>query len=226
METFVTTLRTSTLDLDLAVRLYDHLHGLGAPWFATSRMKLSCIAFALPALVPHRTSTGLVYRVDTPVFGTVEIKTKQDPSRLDALYLVHPWLDALLGHESIQSGVSTEDDTAEPSSPNPDDESITDEEMEGDALSRPEPKSPSGPAPVDTPPADRETRALQLVARLRQPFGALLFTLASMRRGGQHGDSADSGEHFLDGNSRQCTHVGRVVIFMTPRTIPLCMSTC
>ncbi|KAF8551264.1 TPR-like protein [Imleria badia] len=41
---------TSTIDLDLAQKLYDRLHELPAPWFAASRMKLPCIAFKLPPL--------------------------------------------------------------------------------------------------------------------------------------------------------------------------------
>ena len=196
----VATLRTPALELDTAMRLYDRLHELPTPWFAASRMKLPCIAFKLPPLVPHRTDLGVVYRVETPVFGMVEIKTRHDPSRPDSLYLVHPWLDALLGREDMQGSESVEDDVAEPSSPNADEEDASDEEdafdeedtsdkgdasdeeMEDDTLLPPESESPSHPASMDTVPVDRETHALQLVARLRQPFGALLFTLASTRR--------------------------------------------
>ncbi|KAF8551251.1 hypothetical protein OG21DRAFT_1512971 [Imleria badia] len=182
MENVVTTLRTSTLDLDLALMLYDRLHEIPTPWFAASRMKLPCIAFKLPALLPYRTYSGHLYRVDTPVFGTVEIKIKLDPSRLNALYLVHPWLDALLGREDMdmQSGVFVGNEDVEPSSPDRDEEDVSDDDIEEDAS--PLPESPSQSAPMDTTPVDRETRALQLVARLRQPFGALLFTLASTRR--------------------------------------------
>ena len=38
------------------------------------------------------------------------------------------------------------------------------------------------PSCADTVPLDRETRALRLIARLRQPFGALLLSLTSTRR--------------------------------------------
>ncbi|KAF8547970.1 hypothetical protein OG21DRAFT_1607157 [Imleria badia] len=184
MEGIITTLRTSTLDLDLALKLYDRLHELPAAWFAASRMKLPCIAFQLPLLSISRTESGRVYHVETPVLAMVEIKTKQDLSQLDSLYLVHPWLDALLGREAIQSVVSIEDDDAEPSSPHTDDEEVSDDDIEDDTSSLPEPRSPSPshPAPMNTAPVDKETRALQLVARLRQPFGALLFTLASTCR--------------------------------------------
>ena len=49
MEEIVRTLRTSTLDFDLALKLYDRLNELPAPWFAASRMKLPCIVFKLPS---------------------------------------------------------------------------------------------------------------------------------------------------------------------------------
>ena len=182
MEETVNTLRTSALDLDLALKLYDRLNELPAPWFAASRMKLPCIAFKLPPLSPYRTRSGRVFRADTLPFGMVEIKTRQDPSRLNSLYLVLPWLDALLDREDMQSGTFVEDDIAEPSSPGADEEDISDEETEDDLSSLSEPGSPSLPAPMDIIPTDRETQALRLIARLRQPFGALLFTLASTRR--------------------------------------------
>ena len=184
MKKMVATLHKSALELDVVLKFYDRLNELPTSWFAASRMKLPCIAFKLPPLSPHRTNLGLVYRVETPVFGLVEIKSKQVPSRLDSLYLVHPWLDALLGREDSQSGISTEDDIAEPSSPNANDDDLSDEDIEEDASSFPEPESLSHPPPVhaETAPMDRETRAWQLIARLRQPFGALLLTLASTRR--------------------------------------------
>ena len=182
METTITMLRTSTLDLDLALKLYDRLNELPAPWFAASRMKLPCIAFKLPPLSPTRTVSGRVYRVETPVFGMVEIKTKQELSLTNSMCLVHPWLDALLDREDIQTGVSVEDDVAEPSSPNSDEEDEEEEELEDDSSQLSERTSPSHPPSMGTAPVDKETRALQLVARLRQPSGALLFTLASTRR--------------------------------------------
>ena len=182
METTITMLRTPTLDLDLALKLYDRLNELPAPWFAASRMKLPCIAFKLPPLSPTRTVSGRVYRVETPGFGMVEIKTKQELSLTNSMCLVHPWLDALLDREDIQTGVSVEDDVAEPSSPNSDEEDEEEEELEDDSSQLSERTSPSHPPSMGTAPVDKETRALQLVARLRQPFGALLFTLASTRR--------------------------------------------
>ena len=175
-------LRKSALDLDLALQLYDRLNDLPAPWFAASRMKLPCIAFKIPPLSPYRTHTGRVFRVDTPTVGMLEIKTKQDLSRFNSLYLVHPWLDVLLDREEAQTGAFVEDDGAEdsePSSPDADDE---DEEMEDYFPPLRECESPSPPARVETAPLDRVTRALRLIARIRQPFGALLLSPPLTRR--------------------------------------------
>ncbi|KAF8126321.1 hypothetical protein EV363DRAFT_1348328, partial [Boletus edulis] len=76
----------------------------------TTTMKLPCIAFKLPALSPYRTRTGRLYRADTAAFGTVEITTRRDLSRMKTLYLVHPWLYALLEQEDIYSSAFVEDD--------------------------------------------------------------------------------------------------------------------
>ncbi|KAN0101128.1 hypothetical protein V8E55_001112 [Tylopilus felleus] len=200
MEMKITELRSSALDLDLAMKLYDRLNDLPTPWFTASRMKLPCIAFKLPALSPSRTRSGRGFRVDTPVFGMVEIKTKQDLSRLKSLYLVHPWFDILLDREETPSSAFVEDDEAEDSEeslPDTDDEDdfdaggedVSDEgeddsDEEGEDGSPPlrERKSLSPLARVDMAPMDRETRALRLIARLRQPFGALLLSVTSRRR--------------------------------------------
>ena len=178
MERIITTSHSSSFDLNAALRLYDRLNDLDAPWFAASRMKLPCIAFQLPSF----SRSGRVYRANTRAFGMVEIKTRSDLSRMNYLYLVHPWLDTLLEHEDMQRGVFVEDHEMPPPSPNTDDEEICDEEIDDDYSSLPDPESPLLTTPVRTVPMDRETQALQLVARLRQPFGALLVTLASTGR--------------------------------------------
>ena len=176
MERMITASDSPPFDLDVALRLYDRLGELSAPWFAASRMKLPCIAFQLPSF----SRSGRVYRADTLAFGMVEIKTRYDLSRMKSLYLVHPWLDTLLEREGTQSDPFVEDDVASLPSPSTDDEEIPDED--DDSSSLPEPKSPSIHAPVHMVPMDTETRARRFVARLRQPFGALLVTLASTGR--------------------------------------------
>ncbi|KAN0101193.1 hypothetical protein V8E55_001177, partial [Tylopilus felleus] len=183
MTTNITQLRSARLDLDLAMKLYDQLNNLPAPWFAASRMKLPCIAFKLPSLLPSRASSNRVYHVDTPFFGTVEIKTRQDLSWSNSLYLVHPWLDVLLDREETQTD-TMEDESAEDleaSLRDTDDEEDVDEVGEDDAALLRDRKSTSSPAGVDAVRLDKETRALRLVAHLRQPFGALLLSLSSTR---------------------------------------------
>ena len=176
MERMITASDPSSFDLNVALELYDRLDELPAPWFAASRMKLPCIAFKLPSF----SRSGRVYRADTLAFGKVEIKTRHDLSRMKSLYLIHPWLETLLEREDMQSDAFVEDDMAPSSSPSTDDEESSDEDDDSSPL--PEPKSPSIPAPVRMAPMDTETRARQFVARLRQPFGALLVTLASTGR--------------------------------------------
>ena len=172
----------SSFNLEVAMKLYDRLSELPAPWFAASRMKLPCIAFQLPPLSPYRTRSGRIYRADTSPFGVVEIKTRHDLSRMRSLYLVHPWLDNLLEREEVESDAFIEDDVGPPPSPNSDNQDIVDEENDDNTSSLPEPESPLHPAPMHMAPMDRETRARRLDARLRQPFGALLLSAAAAGR--------------------------------------------
>ncbi|KAG6377835.1 hypothetical protein JVT61DRAFT_14615 [Boletus reticuloceps] len=183
MEKNITASYTSSFDLDVALRLYNRLNELPPPWFAACRMKLACIAFQLPPVSAYRTRSGRVYRADTAVFGMVEIATRHNLSRMKSLYLVHPWLDTLLEQDDIHGGTFVEDDatSAPPTSPNTDDTANSDVEFDHDSTSLLEPDSSSRAAAEHM---DRETRARRLVARLRQPFEALLLTpTASGRRG-------------------------------------------
>ncbi|KAG6375260.1 hypothetical protein JVT61DRAFT_3477 [Boletus reticuloceps] len=105
-----------------------------------------------------------------------------------SLYLFHPWLDNLIEHGHMHDGAFTEDDVLLSPSPNTDDEEISGDELldnegiDDDDSSPSEPELPSIPTPAQTAPVDRETRTWQLVARLRQPFGALLLAVASTGR--------------------------------------------
>ncbi|KAF8120032.1 hypothetical protein EV363DRAFT_1193009 [Boletus edulis] len=106
---------------------------------------------------------------------------------MKSLCLVHPWLDALVEHEDERGGVFVEEDVVPPASPTSDDEETFDdeidyEEIDDDSSSFAERELVSLSMPTQTALIDREMGARRLVARLRQPFGALLFTPASMRR--------------------------------------------
>ena len=185
MERMIPTSHSPSSGLDVAQRLYLRLDQLSAPWFAAIRMKLPCIAFQLPPFSEvRRTRFGRIYRVDTIAFGTVEITTRQDLSRMHTLYLVHPWLDTLLERENTQSNPTTQEGVASSRSPNTDDDRISDEEGDDASFLASVPEAPSIPVTVRTVPMDKDTRARRLVARLRQPFGALLLTLASEGRRG------------------------------------------
>ena len=155
----------SSFDLDVALRLYDHLVKLSAPWFAASRMKLPCIAFQLPPLTCRFLSVH-VYLADTVAFGRLQIRTEDYLFGMKPLYLIHPWLDSLLEHEH-KGGVIMREGAAVPPFLNTDDE---------EESSVAETALPLRPTPSRAAPLDREMRARRLVARLRQPFGALLVT--------------------------------------------------
>ena len=178
MERILAVSHLSSFDLDVALKLYDRLDELPAPWFAASRMKLPCIAFQLPSFSPYRTRLGRVYRADTVEFGMVEVKTRQDLSRMKSLYLVHPWLETILDREEVL----IEDDVAPPPSLYTVEEEVFDESIDDDFSSFRERDSLSLPALGRVTPMDKEMRARRLVARLRQPFGALLVTLAATGR--------------------------------------------
>jgi len=165
--------------------------------FVGKRMKLPCITFKLGAVSASRNKLERTFRAQTAALGIVEIRTKEDLSRLDSLYLVHPWIDFLLQRHPVGSGIETA----------PDESADDDGSSMGEVSPSPGPShliSPikrtrtsqfaarflsigSRPATLSLdasslrPPSsitqiDKRMRALQLVARLRQPFGALLFT--------------------------------------------------
>ena len=128
--------------------------------------------------------------MDTAPFGTLEIRTIYNLSRWKSLYLVHPWLDALLDHEDA------EDDGMPLPSPYPDDGEVSDDESDdedededeeetdedNDASLSPEPESTPCTVPAHMAPVDRETGARWLSVHLRQPFGALLLAQKAVDR--------------------------------------------
>ncbi|KAF8125301.1 hypothetical protein EV363DRAFT_1351347 [Boletus edulis] len=150
METITATLRASSLNLTFVMNLCERLQELPAPSFLGKWMKLACIAFGLGPLSISRTGSEQVFRAQTTTLGIVEISTAEDLTQLDSLVLVHPWIDFLLGRQSVGK-------------------TISDEETDDETSSESEPSLPP-------PPMDRHTAAFQLIARLRQPFGALLLT--------------------------------------------------
>ncbi|KAI9571014.1 hypothetical protein HD554DRAFT_2169374 [Boletus coccyginus] len=111
-----------------------------------------------------------VYHATTSVFGTVEIKTREDLSSLDNLVLIYPWLQCLL-----DPTLPFEDD-AEPFTP------VDEDDRDGNskiAFTNLCPASSHTAASSHHAPwLDKLTRVLHL-AHLRLPFGALLLVSLS-----------------------------------------------
>ena len=175
-------------NLVLATRLYDLVNGLPVPSFSGRRMKLPCITFKLGQITVSQSRSGRVFRSKTNGLGIVEIQTLEDLSRLDSLYLIHPWIDFLLDRHPVGSGTETifEDDRSfslheSPSLSIP--SALTTRPTPTTWLmsrlgrrGRSAPDAASLRSPSTMSPEEKQMRVLQFMARLRRPFGALLFT--------------------------------------------------
>ena len=140
IDRIIVTFRSSLPDFSFAVALYNNLYKLPSPTFTASRLGLPCIAFSITPLDDASKSGSRIgprlYCAATSALGEVEIKTRDDLSRMKGLLLTHPWISSILNQEfSYGSAV-----------------------------------------------LDRATRALRLIARLRQPFGALLLETVAHAR--------------------------------------------
>jgi hypothetical protein len=189
-------MRPSSSILALVIRLYDQLHELPVPSVLEQRIHLPCIVFKLGRV--DRSRSERVFRAQTTTLGIVEIRTDEDLSRFDSLYLVHPWIAFLLDRQPLGSGLEaipeeTADDQSSsigevPSPPGPSDiTSAAPPTRKASLVSRlarsfgGRPATHPGDAASLRPPSslsqtDIQTRALRFIARLRQPFGALLLT--------------------------------------------------
>ena len=153
METIIARLRTSSLNLISVTKFHDQLNELRVPSFAGKRMSLPCVVFKLGPLSVSRSRSDRVFRAQTTALGIVEIRTEEDLSRLDSLYLVHPWIDFLLDRQPVGSVM----------------EAISEEEMGGQSSLIGE--LPSFPGPSNITSQAPQTRTTQLVSRLGRPFG-------------------------------------------------------
>ena len=198
MEIIVAGLRASSLNLTLVTKFYDRLDELRVPSFAGKRMTLPCIVFKLGPLSVSRSRSERVFRAQTAGLGIVEIKTEEDLSRLESLYLVHPWVDLLLDRQPVGSVIETiPEETMDerpssigelPSFTGPSDTTSVAPQTRAARLVARLGRSFSGRTTASArdaaslrPPSslsqtDKRMRALQVIARLRQPFGALLLT--------------------------------------------------
>ena len=153
METIIAKLRASLLNLTSATNFHDRLNELRVPSYAGKRMTLPCIIFKLGHLSVYRSRSERVFRAQTGALGIVEIRTEEDLSRLDSLYLVHPWIDFLLDRQPVGSVMDT----------------IPEEKMGDQSSSIGELRSLPGLSNITS--AAPQTRTARLVARFGRPFG-------------------------------------------------------
>lgn len=153
MERIVHSLRTSSLNPNIAaaMRLCDQLNELPRPSFTGQCMNLPCIIFRLRRVSQARGSS--VYHATA--LGNVEIMVREDLSGTN-LILVHPWISSLLDRECPESSLFVGGELISP---------VTDEDDDD----------------TEATLRYKQTRALRLIARLRQPFGALLLARNSNR---------------------------------------------
>ncbi|KAI6004539.1 hypothetical protein F5J12DRAFT_913667 [Pisolithus orientalis] len=169
MEIRITKLRDE-LPKEVLLSIYNQINLLPPARFGAQRLYLPCIIFPVRKLELRRGSEKL-YRVKVSRLGKVEFSTADDLPLHEAqtFILVHPWIDHIRGPNSVVSwGDDPESDT------NSDGDSDNGTESDGDA--------PSSPLHAVPPQVDGYTRALQVIARLGQPFNALL--LAQQPKGG------------------------------------------
>ncbi|KAF8121560.1 hypothetical protein EV363DRAFT_1588655 [Boletus edulis] len=188
METF-----GSSPNFDVATRLYDRLNDLPMPSLSGKRIKIPCIIFELGG--PRRTSGHPnIFRANADALGIVEITTtsEEDLSRLDHIYVVHPWIGFLLSRHPVRGdeNVLAEGGTADgsllcASSPLPGHSTTSfmsqlmltgSSRLLGARPAKPKHDMPSPrSSSTSVPLTGKQTQVLQFIARLRQPFGALLF---------------------------------------------------
>ena len=198
IDKITTTLRGPSLNSTSIMELYDRLHELPVPFFVGQRMKLPCIVFKLGPLSASRDRSGQVFRAQTTSLGVVKIPTEEDLTRYGSLYLIHPWIDFLLDRQPVGSVVETmpEDNVEDgpplicqlPSLPGPSNIHCTAPQIRRRRrfpclrlpFGAPSPTHPRDAVSLQPPStvaqSEKQTRALQVIARLRQPFGALLLT--------------------------------------------------
>ncbi|KAI5983680.1 hypothetical protein EDC04DRAFT_2616091 [Pisolithus marmoratus] len=163
METCITQLR-SKLNKQDSLSIYKRISSLPPARFATRRLHLPCIVFPVRGLsIIQRLGGGneKLYHARVLGLGNVEFTTADDlPLRKPRiLTFVHPWIRYIRGpSDEVADGVS-------------DAGSISDSDSDAGSY------DVVCPSPLDVPPTpqvDKYTQALQTIARLGQPFNALL----------------------------------------------------
>ncbi|KAG2153472.1 uncharacterized protein EDB93DRAFT_1248737 [Suillus bovinus] len=170
--------------VDLALKLYVLLDDLNAPRFANCRLHLPCLAFRVTAVKRSRAEDQDIYEVKAEglhdLLITTEDKLNQFSSprlTMQTFLLVRPWNRFLLGLPDFaeQSGMAELPDI------------VDDTQSEDDYWSAPgsplQNSSGGFPGAQELVDPELSDRALQLAARLGQPFGAFLL---AQQRGGEY----------------------------------------
>ncbi|KAI6015316.1 hypothetical protein F5J12DRAFT_526386 [Pisolithus orientalis] len=164
METCITKLR-GKLPQQEALSICHQINILPLARFGSRRLHLPCIVFSVRRLGIHELRRGdeKLYHARVSALGRVEFTTADDlpVNEPHKFVFVHPWIRHIRGPSSgitITWGGGSESDT--------DLEADLDDDAEWDEV------LPLHAVPV--PQVDDYTRALQMVARLGQPFNALL----------------------------------------------------
>ncbi|KAN0087988.1 hypothetical protein V8E55_006609 [Tylopilus felleus] len=152
----------SSSSLLSVMNLYGRLNELPAPSFCGQRLHLPCLVFKLWRVRRTREAVGCVFHAEADTLGIVEIRTEEDLFQFGPLYLVHPWIDFLLGRQPVATKTGTAQFTSIAALP-----------LGGRTSTRPKGGASLRP-PSSLSEEDQRMRALRVIARLQLPFGALL----------------------------------------------------
>ncbi|KIK11437.1 hypothetical protein PISMIDRAFT_690350 [Pisolithus microcarpus 441] len=154
MKTRITKLR-SKLSRREAASIYNQIRSLQPARFAARRLYLPCIIFPVRALSIQEDRRGneKLYHSEVSGLGNVEFTTTDDLTvdERKKFIFAHPWIRHIRGPNSEVTGENDSESDMDADS---------DEDMPSDG--------------VAVPQVDGYTRALQMIARLGQPFNALL----------------------------------------------------
>ncbi|KIO04803.1 hypothetical protein M404DRAFT_540725 [Pisolithus tinctorius Marx 270] len=157
MESRVTKLRVK-LPREEARTIYNNINRLSPARFAARRLHLSCIIFPVRSLEKPCGGDEKSYRARVSGLGQVEFTTADQLSLngIQNFVFAHPWIDYIRGpNGGVTWGGDSESDT----------------DSDPDEVA-------SSPAAATTQ-VDNYTRALEMIARLGQPFNALLLVQQS-----------------------------------------------
>ncbi|KAG2139824.1 uncharacterized protein EDB93DRAFT_1252946 [Suillus bovinus] len=174
IQTTISSLRTNSVAVDLASKLYDQLDNTSAARFANCRLHLPCMVFRVTEVsLGYDSSQDTRYEVKADGLHDLLITTKEPILQLSRMrptqqtfILVRPCNRSLL---ELPDFADLQDDT----------------ESEGDYLTPPSSPSDDLPSPslVKQEVDDLESRALRLLVQLGQPFSAFLL---ARQRGGEY----------------------------------------